>query len=152
MASKWKTLRVGGPRGASIEARISPWFHPYAKVQGRWRTTLGRITARKAGIYMIKKEGGRMILYVGHSLSDLKKTLYRHFQSWDDRSQYRATYPRTGYLVRILVVPADLVQKVEMHLVQKLLPRDAEMKYTGQRSPGFTGLGPSLANTGDVPF
>lgn len=43
---------------------------------------------------MIKK--GKKIVYVGHSKTDVKKTLYRHFQVWNDVRNYE-TRVRQGY-------------------------------------------------------
>jgi hypothetical protein len=49
-------------------------------------------TRRRPGVYMIYVNG--VLRYVGFSTYDVYKTMYRHFQSWQDSTQVRIIYPR----------------------------------------------------------
>ena len=73
------------------KSRFKP---PYQK--GEKKTTFPNLRG-KSGVYIVKNKAGQ-IVYVGHSASDLYKTMYRHFQSWHDPKQIRVTYPKKGYL------------------------------------------------------
>lgn len=64
------------------------WMKPY---QENGRQTL---TETGSGVYLIKKNDE--IVYIGYSNGAIKKTLYRHFQTWTDkRSQF--TQDREGF-------------------------------------------------------
>ncbi len=83
----------------------------------------------KPGVYIIYKND--QIRYIGFSGTNLYKTLYRHFQSWDDRSQIRVTFPdQTGVTVRVVYTPnAYQAQKLERALILKHKPIDNPNKY-----------------------
>lgn len=49
-------------------------------------------TRKRAGVYLIYVNG--TLRYVGYSSYDVYKTMYRHFQSWQDSRQTRIIYPR----------------------------------------------------------
>lgn len=49
-------------------------------------------TRRRPGVYMIYVNG--TLRYVGFSRYDVYRTMYRHFQSWQDSRQIRIIYPR----------------------------------------------------------
>ena len=80
---------------------------------------------------MIRRKGAKRPVYVGYSGSDLYKTMYRHFQSWDDKTQYRATYPKRGYEI-LVIVPRSrvLASAIEQYYIEKFKPRDAKRKLT----------------------
>lgn len=85
----------------------------------------------KAGVYTIW-EGSKRV-YIGHSRSDLYKTILRHFQEWRDRAQptrisYRGklnkhTYRVSGFLTK----PTDAIP-LETELLLKYRPRDNKGK------------------------
>jgi len=89
-------------------------------------------TIKKSGVYIIKKNG--KIVYIGYSGTNLYKTLYRHFESWNDK-QYRVTYQsrlhRDKFTVRVIICSPARSQKLEGALILKHQPRDNENKYAG---------------------
>jgi len=89
----------------------------------------------KPGTYIIYKESGvnkpRVPVYVGFSASNVYKTLYRHFQSWNDRTQVRTTYSKTGpYKVRVILSGPKTAEKLERLLLSKLQPKDNPRKLS----------------------
>lgn len=97
------------------------------------------LKATGKGCYIIKKNN--VILYVGMSTTDLKKTLYRHFQKWTDlrtnwtkkRQNYeRVTYHgenRNMFSVKVIFTPTDNEARVlEYLLIRKLKPKDNFLK------------------------
>ena len=89
----------------------------------------------KAGVYLIyKKDSG--LVYVGHSKTDLYTTLYRHFQSWEDKKQVRISYandfifntPKSEYgkkfSVRVIYCTPSQAVKLERALILKYRPKD----------------------------
>lgn len=84
----------------------------------------------KAGVYMIYDKNSTL-RYVGFSGYDVYKTMYRHFQSWNDPRQIRVTYPRFGgYKVRLIYCStAKQAAKLEKALILKYSPPDNPNKY-----------------------
>lgn len=91
------------------------------------------------GVYIIKKND--RVLYVGLSLTDVRNTLYRHFQKWTDKrtnwtkkSQMyeRITYEgqnRNMFLVKVIFTPTKSeAQILESLLILKLKPIDNTLK------------------------
>lgn len=124
---------VNGITGTRLKK--SAWFYPYTESKtGILRPAMFGNWSGKAGVYWIKDESGK-IVYVGSSTSQLKKTIYRHFQKWTDRQRStdrqfeRVTYPKTGYKVKFVVCsPADAL-RAEKYFIRKLRPRDNPIKY-----------------------
>ncbi len=122
----------------------TPWFKPY---KAERRATLERTGA---GVYLIRKNG--KVVYIGKSHTDVKKTLYRHFQTWTDlRSFYgrkaspyaRVTYKDTPgeYSCRVLFCSnpgkVDLLEQV---LIKNLRPADNSLKlelFTPRQEAGI---------------
>jgi excinuclease UvrABC nuclease subunit len=103
-------------------------FRPAYKANGR--TNYPNIQG-KTGVYIIKKD--ETIVYIGHSTSDLYKTLYRHFQSWNDKTQVRTVYPksqRNKYTVRVVLTSKAKAPRLEKALICKYQPKDNPQKYT----------------------
>lgn len=99
-------------------------FYPYIK---KGKTNL-RGFKGKTGIYIIY-ERGKMV-YIGHSTTDLYKTISRHFQSWIDFRQVRAVYPQSKQIkVRILLTAPQKAIRLEKKLIAKYQPRDCSIKY-----------------------
>ena len=115
--------------------RKSTWKEPYT-TKGR---TNFRWTYGKTGAYIIKSKKTNQILYVGYSAYNLYRTLYRHFQSWDDPSQHRATYGKHNTKVQVILSPASKAHELEIELVKRKNPRDVQYKYKGQ-----TKMNPSI--------
>ena len=82
----------------------------------------------KAGCYIIKR--GIKIVYIGYSSSDVYKTMYRHFQSWNDKTQKRVTYPKTAadLKVKIVLCTPRQAPRLESALIRKHKPKDNTMK------------------------
>lgn len=86
---------------------------------------------KQPGVYLIRIGGE--LRYVGHSKTDVYKTLYRHFQTWNDssRDRERVTYtaaqdPR----VRVIYTgTAKRAVELERALILKHQPRDNPDKF-----------------------
>lgn len=81
------------------------------------------------GVYILKKDNE--IKYIGYSGSNLYKTLTRHFQSWQDRSQIRVTYSKNENIKARIVYTSTAAQaaKLEKALILKYKPTDNPNKY-----------------------
>jgi hypothetical protein len=87
----------------------------------------------RPGVYIIYKETGtdqkKVPVYVGYSASNVYKTLYRHFQSWEDTRQIRTTYSKFGpYKVRVILCGPKTAGNLERVLLSKLKPKDNPRK------------------------
>ena len=89
---------------------------------------------KKSGVYIIKKNN--KIIYVGYSSYDIYKTLYRHFQTWNDKSQdkrvsYKEDYfdSDNDYKVRIVYCTPKKASALEKALILKYQPEDNKNKY-----------------------
>lgn len=108
--------------------KASKFFKPYFEQSGKLKCSLKNTFENKVGVYLIKNSAGE-IVYVGSSTSNLYKTLYRHFQSWKDAKQFRATYPKTGYEIRVITTTEKQAERLEKFLIGKLKPVDCLIKY-----------------------
>lgn len=82
----------------------------------------------KSGVYLIYK--GENLTYIGHSKTDLYKTMYRHFQSWEDKTQVRISYKQNSlYKVRVVYCSPMNAVKLERALIIKYKPKDNPEKY-----------------------
>ena len=78
----------------------------------------------KTGVYIIYNDENK-VQYVGHSRSDLYKTLTRHFQKWNDgiNRQYRAKFRKDeGYKTRLILCPPSKCLLLEEALINKHKP------------------------------
>lgn len=98
--------------------------HPYFMVH---RTSFPK--RNSAGVYLIYKND--VLRYVGFSRSDVYKSLYRHFQKWNDRKQQRVVYEnKTGIKVRVIYCNTGAnADRLEKALIIKLKPKDNIDKY-----------------------
>ena len=107
----------------------SKWFKPYANKNGTLKPTFKILSQQfNKGCYLIRDKNNT-IVYVGYSGSQLQKTLYRHFQSWNDPKQYRATFPKTGYTVRVIFTTAKQAERLEKYLIQRYKPKYNNFQY-----------------------
>lgn len=110
--------------GAFKETKFLP---PYTD---SGKTTFRALTWKKPGVYIIKENG--KVVYVGHSKTNLYKTMYRHFQEWNHRSQKVITYAGSmaynKYTVRVILTTPARAPQLEGYLVNKYEPRDNEVK------------------------
>ena len=115
------------------------FFKPYLTHNGK----RGIATLKKTGtgVYVIKEYN--KIVYVGFSASDVKKTLYRHFQKWVDKRHpdtkkmqriERVTYMdkyfnNDNYRVKVIFCKNEReASTLEHALIKKIKPRDNSVK------------------------
>lgn len=84
---------------------------------------------KKCGVYLIYKD--EVLRYVGFSKTNLYKTLYRHFQSWNDKTQSRVTYNNLkGIKVRVIYTNTPKqAYDLEKACIIKLKPKDNIQQY-----------------------
>ena len=98
-------------------------------------------TRERTGVYLIKEDG--KLVYIGYSGNNLYRTMYRHFQAWDDKTkQYRVSYAgrlgRHKYTVRVVYCTPLQAVELEFALIIKHHPRDNENKYKAHSlAPGL---------------
>ena len=81
----------------------------------------------RPGVYLIYKND--VLRYIGNAGRDIYTTMYRHFQSWDDRRQFRAVYDRARCKVRVIYTnTAKQAQNLETALIVKHQPKDNDKK------------------------
>ena len=85
--------------------------------------TTFRFITRKSGVYLIKSKKTNKIVYVGYSGNDLYRTMYRHFQKWTDNTQYRATFTKNGYTIRVVLTTPKRASLLEKALIKKYKPK-----------------------------
>jgi hypothetical protein len=93
-------------------------------------TTNFRYTQGKPGCYVIYK--GDKPVYVGMSGTNVYKTMYRHFQSWNDKTQVRITYKPKAvkpFSCRVILCTPSQAARLEKMLILKYKPKDNPMKY-----------------------
>ena len=103
----------------------SKWFKPYKK----GKSVLPSRYYNKAGVYIIKSKQTGKPIYVGYSSNNLKRTLYRHFQTHNDREQQRFVYDKNKYLVKIYRTGSKTADRLEKYLIEKLKPKNNKKKY-----------------------
>lgn len=90
-----------------------------------------RYTAGKSGVYLIYRDG--KLVYIGSSKSDVYKTMYRHFQAWNDPTQVRVTFQkqlnRRKFLCRVVLATPRQSERLERALIVKHKPQYNTLKY-----------------------
>lgn len=86
-------------------------------------------TAQLPGVYVIYKN--EKIVYVGFSGYNVYKTLYRHFQQWNDPTQTRVIYNKNDNRIKVRVIYCSptKAKKLESALILKYKPKDNPEKY-----------------------
>jgi excinuclease UvrABC nuclease subunit len=112
----------------------SKWFKPYRNK----KPTLPSKYYNRAGVYIIRSKKTKKPVYVGYSANNLKKTLYRHFQNWNDRQQDRFIYDKNKYELKIYRTGTKTAARLEKYLIDKLKPRDNKLKYPSLFEQGET--------------
>lgn len=81
-------------------------------------------TAKKSGVYLIFRNA--TLRYVGYSGYNVYKTLYRHFQSWNDPNQIRSVYSPNDEQIKVRVIYCNnsKAKKLESALIIKFQPID----------------------------
>lgn len=88
-----------------------------------------RFTAKSPGVYVIMKRGRPY--YVGFSGSNVYKTMYRHFQSWNDPRQVRVVYSKNSPDITARVIYTNTARQaanLERALIIKYSPKDNPQK------------------------
>jgi hypothetical protein len=116
---------------------------------GRYAFNAKMPPAGVSGVYAIRDRWSHIALYVGESHTDnLRRTITRHFQTWNDAEQERAVYGRERAEVCWLQTAADAAIAKETEWLAFFEPRDnlviaeyddAELEY-------------APAGNGGVPF
>lgn len=106
--------------------------------RGRLMSNINDLKDKK-GVYFIHDEKGKLI-YIGHSISDLKSTIMRHFQVWSlsrfevlqgvqrDRITYTNDFQKLNYSVKIYLTKGIDAYALEQTLIEKYRPRDNKEK------------------------
>jgi len=117
-----KTAAISGP--IRTKTRFMPVY-----INGKPNKALIRADQKRPGVYLIKVNG--TIRYIGYSATNVYKTILRHFQSWDDRSQVRITYPKSSSVTARVVYTntGKQAEKLERALIVKINPPDNPNKY-----------------------
>ena len=116
----------------NIIKKVSNFEKPYKSPN---RTNLTYLI-KKTGVYIIKENN--IIVYIGRSGVNLYKTMYRHFEHWEHKTQQVITYKhklnKNKYSVKyILCSPSEAI-KLEKALILKHKPRDNEQKYEAYKT------------------
>jgi len=98
-------------------------------INGKPNPGLIRASVKRPGVYLIKVNGE--IKYIGYSYTNVYKTILRHFQSWNDPTQVRITYPKSSNVTARIVYTntGKQAEKLERALILKLNPADNPNKY-----------------------
>lgn len=109
-------------------------------------------TTKKSGVYLIMNKKNE-IVYIGFSGTNIYKTMYRHFQSWNDPTQVRATFPKKGYKIRVVFTTPVKAHKLEKALILKYKPKGNPDKLKGyQLTPAEIKLEDDYFNTDPTNF
>ena len=121
------------------------FFYPY---------TNNRCALTKSGIgvYIIKKSG--KIVYIGYSSYDVKKTMYRHFQNWNDKTQRRVVYKDLKEVtVRVVFCRTEKQAAIlEEVLILKHRPKDNEQKINLYSTAESSAVENTYSASEEVPF
>lgn len=120
-------------------------FNPYLTEKTKNATARATLKITGAGVYMItEKIGGAFkLVYIGYSGTDVKKTMYRHFQKWIDKrhpenkrvqriervSYYDKNFDNSEYKCKVIFCKnATEALNLKSALIGKLKPRDNNAK------------------------
>ena len=100
------------------------YHRPYKPRKGKLINTFRpKLFEGKSGVYLVRK--GTDLVYIGHSASDIYKTMYRHFQSWNDPTQLRVVFDKNNpaYTVKIILTNPSEASKLEEYLILQNTPK-----------------------------
>jgi hypothetical protein len=109
------------------------WFAPYVLKNDKLKPNFKQTEKFKTGVYFIRDKKTQKILYVGYSGSNLYRTIYRHFQRWED-GQYRATFNKNNksYQLQILFCSPQQAARLEKFFIKKYKERGEAEKNNYQ--------------------
>ena len=117
---------------SKIASAKTRFFSPYKTADGKTKTNIPglRSSDKQNGVYIIKKVSTDAVIYVGFSKGNLYKTIFRHFEDWNDKQRERITYKKTGFLVRVIYCKtATQASILEKRLIDKYKPKDNTIMY-----------------------
>ena len=125
------------------------FIEPYTKEGDKFKTNLDFLCSKchNSGVYFIKSEKTGEVIYIGYSAGNLYKTIYRHFQRWNDQKQERFVYSKIGYSIRVILTPPARAALLEKYLIQKHKPKDNEMKYNNYLTERQTERASEIINS-----
>lgn len=112
----------------------------YKIENGNFRSNIDYLKDQ-TGVYFIYDDSGKLV-YIGHSTSNLKKTIMRHFQQWSlsrfeelqgvsrDRITYTSNKQKRTYKVKAYITKKGDAYKLEQTLIEKYRPRDNKEKLS----------------------
>jgi hypothetical protein len=120
-------------------------FHPYLSEKTKTQSARATLKITGAGVYFITEKIGDKfkLVYIGYSGTDVKKTMYRHFQKWIDKrhpenkrvqriervSYFDKNFINTDYKCKVFFCKnANEAASLESALINKLKPRDNSFK------------------------
>lgn len=113
-----------------MKAISTVWFYPYVVKNGKLKPNLRINTKRfNSGVYFIKNVETNKIVYIGFSQSQLHKTIYRHFQKWNDRAQERIVFNKRNHKIQIIFCSPSKALKFEKILIQRYKPKFNKFQY-----------------------
>lgn len=113
-----------------MRAIKTKWFFPYVVKNNKLKPNFRILNAKfNTGVYLIKETKTNKVIYVGYSGSNLHKTMYRHFQKWNDKTQQRTVLNKNGYKVRVIFAPPARSAKLEKYLIGLYKPKYNTMQY-----------------------
>jgi len=113
-----------------MRAIKTKWFFPYVVKNNKLKPNFRILNAKfNTGVYLIKETKTNKVIYVGYSGSNLHKTMYRHFQKWNDKTQQRTVLNKNGYKVRVIFAPPARAAKLEKYLIGLYKPKYNTMQY-----------------------
>ena len=118
-----------------MKAISTVWFFPYVVKNKKLKPNL-RINSKRfnSGCYFIKNAETNKILYIGFSQTQLHKTIYRHFQVWNDKALQKAgkerkVFNKRNHKVKIIFCSPTKAAKFEKILIQRYKPKYNELQY-----------------------
>jgi len=118
--------------GKSIGAlKKTAWTNPYENGKPTLKHSYYK---NKSGVYFIKSEKTGEIYYIGYSGNNIYRTLYHHFNEWNDKELQRAgkerrTYAKTGYKIRLILCTPLQASRLEKYLIDKMKPKHNKLQY-----------------------
>lgn len=105
-----------------VKDKVKPAYNDKGKPTFKIRDT--------AGVYIIFRKD--KAVYVGFSKTNVYKTMYRHFQRWEQSTQRRVLYDPNDKNIRVRVIYVNTplnADRLEKALIIKLKPSDNIQQY-----------------------
>ncbi len=117
----------------SMKPLKTTWFSPYTQKNNMGNLVPGKGIRKKfnnkSGVYLIKSVSSGQVVYVGVSTTNLYRTAYRHFQTWNDAQQQRKVFNPADFLIRFIFCPPSRAIRLEQYLIDVFKPEFNETLY-----------------------